>query len=163
MLSQAIGQSTKKVSTYLTGQFSFVAYQNYEESNPKGPGLGIHTFINTKSKIKPVVDLSVDLLISGKGPFYLVNEGKEEVEGTLANFFVGASYHPGQTIFFSLAGGPSLFNGRAVAGVKGSFGFYFSSTQRWMGKISAIHLFNQEPLTKEDAGLVSFTLGLRLF
>jgi hypothetical protein len=162
VLSQAIGQSTKKVSVYLAGQFSTTTYTDALDNSSMGPGFGVQTFINTKSKFKPIVDLTADLLMNESKVYVLANEGKEMSDGTMVNFFVGGSYHPNQSIFLSIAGGPSLFNGRAIAGLKGSFGFYFSKTQRWIGKVSAIHLFNQEPLTNGALGVVSFGIGLRL-
>lgn len=163
-IAQAIGQSSRKVSVFLNGQFSATTYSNAEDNSSIGAGFGIQTFINTQSKFKPLADITVDALFNSSKVLALANEGKEMSDGTVVNFFVGGSYHPNQSIYLSIAGGPSLLNGdRIIAGLKGSFGFYFSKTQRWVGKVSAIHLFNQEPLTNGSLGIVSIGIGVRLF
>lgn len=164
LMASAIGQSSQKVSIFLNGQINTSIYSAGIRNGVTGPGFGLQTFINTKSKFKPMADLTVDILINSNTVYFEQDERLVFAEGTMVNLFAGVSYHPNQRIFFSLAGGPTLYDGkRTILGTKGSFGFYFSKNQRWMGKFSAIYLFNQEPVTKDDLGLVSAGVGLRLY
>ena len=81
----------------------------------------------------------------------------------MVNLFVGTSFNPTPNTYLSLVGGPSFISGRTMLGIKPSFGFYFSKSQKWTGKISYINIFNRDKATKEDFGSVSFAIGLKLF
>jgi len=72
-------------------------------------------------------------------------------------------FHPTQNIYLSLVGGPSFISGKTLLGIKPSFGFYFSKTQRWTEKVSYINVFNRTNVSKEDFGSLSFAIGLKLF
>lgn len=163
VFAQAIGQTTKKVPVFLTAQFSASVYSGYYRNNAMGPGFGVHTYLNTKSKIKPMLELTGDLMIDASTLYYERNEGLEGVDGEVINLFAGASYHPGDLVFLSLSAGPSIVSGEFLFGTKASFGLFFSKRQRWMMKFSFFNVFNQEPSTKKDFGAVSFGLGVRLF
>ena len=81
----------------------------------------------------------------------------------MVNVFAGSSFRPTSTIYVSFLAGPSFISGQTFLGIKPSFGFYFSKTQRWTGKISYINIFNRTKVTNEDFGSISLSIGLKLF
>lgn len=81
----------------------------------------------------------------------------------MVNLFIGSSFQPTQNFFLLFVAGPGFINGQTLFGIKPSIGFYFSKNQRWTGKLSYINIFNQDKVTKEDFGTISFAIGVKLF
>lgn len=164
LLMQASAQAKRKVSAYLFAQYNNTIYDATNGNNPWSVGPGLQVFFNTKTKFKPTIEFTADTYLEDDKVFRMETTGKPIDDlGSMVNLFVGSSYHPTQTTFFSITAGLSFINGNTYFGLKPSFGFYFSNNQRWMGKISFINIFNREELTKEDFGSMSFAIGLKLF
>ena len=81
----------------------------------------------------------------------------------MVNLFAGSSFYLTQNIYLSFVTGPSFISEQAFIGIKPSFGFYFSKTHRWTGKISYINVFNRTKVGNEDFGSLSLAIGLKLF
>ncbi len=81
----------------------------------------------------------------------------------MATLFAGASFHPTKNVYLSFVAGPGFISGQALLGIKPSFGFYFSKSQRWTDKISYLDIFNRYQATKEDFGSLNLAVRLRLF
>lgn len=159
----APAQSSRKVSVYLQAQYTGTIADRTSNNNPWALGTGLHGFVNT-GHIRPMLDLTADAYLYDDKVARLDENGEvlEDIGGVV-NLFGGVSFHPYRQMYVSLAGGPSLINGRTLAGIKPSFGVYFTPKQRWSFRISYIHVFNREPTSKLDFSSVSFALGLRLF
>ena len=127
-------------------------------------GFGLQLFLNPNSKFQPTAELTADAYLEDDKVLRLNSDGTPMDDvGGMINFFVGASYHPVKTVYFSLAGGPSFISGKALLGIKPSAGLYFSESKRWTGKISYINVFNRDEATKQSFGSISFSVGVRLF
>ena len=89
----------------------------------------------------------------------------EEIEsiGSMVNLFGGSVFNPNQNSSISFLAGPGFINGNTLLGIKPSFGFYFSKSQRWKGKMSYINIFKRDKQTKKDFGTLSFAIALKLF
>src|SRR5690606_808480 len=160
ILTQSFGQTQRKVSTYLLTQYNKTLYDYTKGNNPWGIGLGLQAFSNNKTKFKPTIELTGDIYLEDDKVLRLNPDGSipnsdNSVSGVV-NLFVGSSFHPTQSIYLSLVGGPSFISGQTLFGIKPSFGFYFSKNKRWTGKVSYINIFNRTNVTKEDFGSLSF-------
>jgi len=167
ILTQSFGQTQRKVSTYLMTQYNNTLYDYTIGNNPWGIGLGLQTFLNNKTKFKPTIELTGDIYLEDdkvlrSNPNGTFPENGNDVRG-MVNLFVGSSFHPTQRIYLSFVAGPSFINGQTLLGIKSSFGFYFSKTQKWTGKVSYVNVFNRIQATKEDFGSLSLAIGLKLF
>ena len=164
MITPAFGQTQKKVNTYLLAQYNNTISDRTIGNNPWGMGLGLQAFFNNKSKFKPTIELTGDLYLENDKVFRLNTDGSaiNTVE-SMVNLFFGSSYHPAKDVYVSLTAGPSFISGQTLVGIKPSFGFYFSKTHRWTGKLSYIHIFNRDKTTKEDFSSVSVAIGFKLF
>lgn len=150
---QVSTKAQKKVSTYLFAQYNNTVYYASKGNNPWGIGAGMQIFFNNKTKFKPTIEFTADTYLKNDKVFRLEANGKPIDDlGSIANLFVGSSFHPTEKIYFSLIAGPSFVNGNTYFGLKPSFDFYFSNNQRWTGKLSFINIFNRDELTKEDFG-----------
>ncbi len=166
-VTQIFGQKQRAVSTYLLANYNHTLYDYTIGNNPWGMGLGLQTFFNTKSKFKPLIELTGDLYLEDNKVLKLNPDGSlpqyDNSISSMVNLFAGTSFQLTQSMYVSLLAGPSLISGRTLLGVKPSFGFYFSKTQRLTGNISYINVFNREITTKEAFGTVSFSIGFKLF
>jgi len=167
ILTQSFEQAQRKLSTYLLAQYNHTLYDYTIGNNPWGTGLGVQAFFNNKSKFKPTIELTGDIYLEDDKVLKLNPDGsipkEDNTVGSMVNLFAGSSFHPTQSIYLSLVAGPSFISGQTLLGIKPSFGFYFSKTQRWTGKISYINVFNRTKVAKEDFGSFSLAIGLKLF
>ena len=167
ILTQTFGQTQKKISTYLLTEYNKTIYDRTRGNNPWGVGLGLQTFFNNKTRFKPTIELTGDIYLEDDKVLRLNPDGSipinyNEVQG-MVNLFVGTCFNPTRNIYLSFLAGPSFISGQTMLGIKPSFGFYFSKSQKWTGKISYINIFNRDKTTKEDFGSLSLAVGLKLF
>jgi len=164
VLTQSFSQSQRKVSSYLLGQYNLTIYDRTVGNNPWGMGLGLQFFLNNASKFKPNIDITADTYLEDDQVYRTNPDGSEIVDvNGMINVFAGVSFHPTKTIYLSLVTGPSFVSGQTLLGLKPSFGFYFSESQRWTGKVSYINVFNRDKVTKADFGSISLSIGVKLF
>ena len=164
ILISSFGQTQKKVSTYLTTQYNKTIDDITKGNNPWSVGLGLQTFLNSNKKFKPTIELMGDIYLEDDKVLRTNSTGAEinDVRG-MVNLFAGCSFNPTQYFYLSFTAGPSFISGQTLLGIKPSFGFYFSKSQKWTGKISYINIFNRDKTTKEDFGSYSLAIGLKLF
>jgi hypothetical protein len=164
ILTHTIGQTQKKVITYLSAQYNKTIYDRTIGNNPWGIGLGLQTFFNNKTKFKPTLELTADIYLEDDKVLRTTPVETEMVDVRgMVNLFAGASFHPTPTTYLSFLTGPSFICGQTLLGVKPSFGFYFSKSQKWTGKISYINIFNRDKTANEDFGSLSLAIGFKLF
>ena len=167
ILAQSFAQTQRKVSTYLFTEYNYTLYDYTIGNNLWGAGLGFQTFFNNSTKFKPTIELTGDIYLEDNKVLKLNPDGSipqnDNTVGGMVNLLVGSSFHPTQNIYLSVVAGPSFISGQTLLGIKPSFGFYFSKTQRWTGKVSYINVFNRTRITKEDFGSLSLAIGLKLF
>ncbi|RNI33507.1 hypothetical protein EFY79_18865 [Hanamia caeni] len=167
LLAQAFGQTTRKISSYIFANYNNTLYDYTSGNNPWGVGLGLQAFLINKTKFKPTIELTADTYLEDNKVLRLNPDGSipnndNAVEG-MVNLLAGASFHPNQSVYVSFMAGPGFISGQTYLGIKPSFGFYFSKTQRWTGKISYINVFNRTKIANADFGSLSLAIGVRLF
>jgi hypothetical protein len=164
LLTQLFGQSQKKVSTYIFAQYNKTIYGATLGNNPSGIGLGLQAFFNNKTKFKPTIEITGDIYLENDKVFRTDLNGTPLNDvPTMVNIFIGSSFQLTQNFFLSFVAGPGFISGQTLFGIKPSIGFHFSKNQRWTGKLSYINIFNQDKVTKEDFGTISFAIGFKLF
>jgi hypothetical protein len=153
----------KKISGYLSGQFTQTIYDITRGNNPWGIGAGLQAFLNNASKFKPTIEVTADGYIAGQKYLYLIDGRDVAISGGVINVFGGATFHPTRSVYFSFVAGPSFINGFTRFGIKPSFGWYFSPSKQKKKKLSYINIYDREPTSKQDFGYVSLSIGLKLF
>ena len=163
-LTPSFGQAKRAASLYLQGQYTHTLYDVTQGNNPWGMGLGLQVFFQPSSAFRPTLDFTADAYLEDDKVARLnADETVIGDVGSMVNLFAGLSYHPATRVYLSLAGGPGFISGETRWGIKPSVGYYFSSSQRWVGRLSYINVFNGEARTRENFGSISLSLGLRLF
>jgi hypothetical protein len=160
----AIGQTPRKMAIYLLAQYNKTIYDKTKGNNPWGIGLGGQVFFNNKSKFKPTIEFTSDEYLMSDKVYRIYSDGTPiQTVNTMTNIFFGASYNPSHIIFISFTAGPSCINSQTLIGIKPTFGFYFSASQKWMGKIAYINIFKREIRAREDFSSFSLSIGRKLF
>ena len=156
--------SQDKVSGYFSLQYNKTVSDITFGNNPSGVGLGLETYINTKSKFKLTAEVTGHIYLENDKVFRMTTSGNGlESVGSMLNVFAGASFHPGVNAFFSFLVGPSFIDGDTRFGIKPSMGFYFDKGKKIMGKMSYINIFNRVKSFKEDFGTINITIGFKLY
>ena len=159
----ALGQTSKKVSAYLSWQYSQTIYDITVPNNPWGMGLGLQFFFINNAKVKPTVDLTADAYLMDDKVLRLYSDGTPiESVGGMVNLFAGVSYHPARFIYFSTVAGPSFVSGKCLFGLKPTLGFYLAQNQQWTIKVYYINIFNRDKKTNQDFGSIGASIGFKL-
>lgn len=163
----AMAQKQRKIAIYLSAQFNGTIYDGTMGNNPWGIGAGLRTCFNNIRKLKPTVEITRSVYFADDKLLRLNPDGsiptRDNAVNSMNNVFGGVSFFPNQHIYVSLLAGPSFISGRTLLGIEPSFGFYFSPSKRWTGKISYINIFNRYQLTNEDFGSIGAAVAYRLF
>jgi hypothetical protein len=139
-------------------------YDRTKGNNPWGMGTGTFVMLQSKTAFRCMGELTADYNFVDDKVLRLNSDGSETpgVRGVV-NLFAGISCHPSRSFYVSLAAGPSFISGSVRAGVKPSIGFYFSPKQKWTGRFSFCNIFNRDKASGEDFGVISFSIGTKIF
>ena len=164
IVTNIFAQAQRKVSTYLNVGYNQTLNDITIGNNPWGAGIGLQTFINTKTVFQPTIELTGDLYLMDDKVYRMnADDTPKETVEAMVNLFAGTSFNATQNIYISVVAGPSFIHGKTLFGLKPSLGFYFSKSKRGTGKISYINIFNRDMLTKQDFSSISLSLGFKLF
>jgi hypothetical protein len=164
ILSNAFGQTQRKASVYLEGQYNQTISDVTKGNNPWGMGLGLQMFFRQKSMFKPTVELTADAYLMDDKVYRMYLDGTPiGTVGGMINVLAGASIHPIRNAYVSFLAGPSFLGGQTLLALKPSLGFYFSSNQKVTGKISYINVLKREERAKQNFTSISIALGVRLY
>jgi len=164
IVTNLFAQAQRKVSTYLQANYNQTLKDITIGNNPWGIGIGLQTFINTKTFFKPTIELTGDVYLMNDKVYRMYADGTQipTVEAMI-NLFAGTSFSATQNLYFSVVGGPSFIHEQTLFGIKPSVGFYFSKSKRGTAKFSYINIFRRDRLTKQDFNSVCLSLGFKLF
>src|SRR5689334_17287418 len=100
ILLQSFGQTQRKVYGYLSVQYNKTIHDRTLGNNPWSVGLGLQTFLNTKARFKPTIDLTADGSLEDDKVLRLTSDNKpvNDVRGVI-NLFVGSSFIPTQNFY----------------------------------------------------------------
>lgn len=162
VLFHCFGQKQRKVSAYISPQFSRTLHDRTEANSPHGFGAGLQFFFHNITKFKPLAEVTADAFGGGVRLLMLDSTGfpLAPVE-SMINVFGGASFHPFKNMYVSIVGGPSFINGETLFGLKPSVGFYFTKRQIVMARISYVNV--PERLENKDFGVMVLSVGVKLF
>ncbi len=161
---QAFSQSERKISMQFQTQINATIYDRTPGNNPWGIGLGTSIYLNSKSKLNPMIEFTADTYIADDKVGRVNQDGTDAEDlGSMVNLFAGITYSLNRTAYLEFTAGPSFINRHTFFGIKPTLHFYFSAKKSWAGKISYINIFNRDSETKDDFGTISFGIGVKIF
>jgi hypothetical protein len=161
--TSCFSQADRKVSTLLSFQANKTLYDRTITNNNAGVGFGLQTLVNTKTSIKPLLEINADLF-AGTKELYLTNDGKPiEAKSGILGIYVGPMLYATEQLFIATTIGTSLYNSKSHFGVRPSIGFYPSKSKKWTANASFTNIFQRDDFSKEGFGYLSFALAVKLF
>ena len=161
--TNSFSQAERKFSTFLSFQINKTLSDRTITNNSAGFGFGLQTLLNTKTRIKPTLEINADLF-AGTKELYQTADGKpiDSKSGTIG-VYVGSVFQLTENLFLSATIGTSIFNSKAYFGVRPSIGFYPSKRKKWMAKASFTDIFQRDNISNQSFSYMSFALALKLF
>jgi hypothetical protein len=160
--NNSFSQADKKVSVFLSFQANTTLYDRTASNNSAGVGFGLQTVLNTKTLIRPTLEINGDLFAGTKVLYTTADDkpiyGKSEVMSIHAGSFIQLS---GQ-FFMAATFGSHFYNDDAHFSIRPSIGVYSTKGRRWTLKSSFTNVFQRDEIGKENFGYVSFAIALKL-
>ncbi len=164
ILANCFGQKPKKITAYLSGQYTNTLHDFTKENNPWGIGLDLQVIGYPQGIISPIVEVSFDRYLMSYKVLKVYADGTPVPSvSQMTNVLAGISVNLPANIYVSAAAGPSFIDGEAFFGIKPSVGVFLSSSKRWNVRVSYIHIYKREKRFEKDFTSLSYSLGIRLF
>lgn len=161
--TNCFSQTDRKLSTFLSFQVNKTLYDRTITNNSSGVGFGLQTHINTKTSVKPTMELNADLF-AGTKELYLSADGRPiHAKDGVVSIYIGPLFQPAGKLFIATTFGTSLFNGEAHFGIRPSVGLYPSKRKNWTVRASFTNIFQRNSISDESFGYSSFALALKIF
>ena len=156
-------QTDRKFSTFLSFQVNKTLNDRTITNNTAGFGFGLQTHMNTKTRIKPALEINADLF-GGTKVLYLTADDKPiDAKSGVIGIYAGPVFQLTESMFLSATIGTSIFNSKSYFGVRPSIILYPSKRKKWIAKVSYTDIFQRDHISNESFGYLSFALALKLF
>lgn len=161
--TNCFAQTERKVSSTLFAQVDRTLYDRTVTNNAGGVGVGLQSSINTRTLVKPVVEVTADLFAGTKELYVTEDDKPIDAKRDVLGIYAGALLQPSHRLFISTTGGISFFNGKGHFGVRPSVGYHLSKDGRFTAKAAFTHIFQRDAISNQPFGYGSFALGVKLF
>ncbi|HYC28749.1 MAG TPA: hypothetical protein VEB42_08030 [Chitinophagaceae bacterium] len=163
MATNCFSQADRKLSTFLAFQVHHTLYDWTIQNNKGGFGLALQTHLNTKTPVRPMLEINADFFMGNKIA-YLTTDGKFiDGKSGVMGVYAGPQLQLKERVLIAATMGASLFHGQPHFGIRPSLASYLGANKRWMAKASFTNVFQGNDFSHEDFGYISFALGLRLY
>jgi len=161
-LSIASAQKEKITSTYLTFQYTHTIHDLTKGNNPWSIGSGIRLFFNTRSFVRPVIELTGDVYLQSDKTLRIDRDQITPPVGGVIKLLAGPSFQIGRSLNLSLIAGPAYVNSRLLLTLSPDVSLV-TKNQKVFFKIAYIHILNRGNLVRDVFTSYSFGSGLKLF
>jgi hypothetical protein len=155
--------SDPRVNMYMQIQYSQEIDSKADPDNFSGIGTGLQFVYRNKSIFKPTIDAGTDFYFdrddNASSDFYFSIFNPLRISRIVANISGGVIIRPVKWLYLSGVAGP-LFDSQKISfGVKPSVGVSFSSSQKFLIKISYVTVFKRKSYGDTDfnSGIVNFS------
>lgn len=156
-------QNNRKLSAFLSFQGNKTSYDRTITNNNGGMGFGLQTNLNTKTRVKPTLEINADLF-AGTKELYLTADFKPiDAKSGVLGIYTGPLFEPMKRLFIAATFGASIYNNQAHFGVRPSVGLYSSKRKNCAVKISFTNIYQRDDISNESFGYFSFALAVKLF
>ena len=160
--SACFSQKERKISICASLHADKTIYDNkFYSYKTAYTGLGLQSFMNTKSLIKPTLELTADLFtVPQAGP---ADEPLKPKKIIVPGFYIGPSFQITDRLFLSTTLGTSIYSKQAHFGLRPSVWFAPSKRKNWAVKLSFTNVFQEHTVySSKDFGYLSFGLNFQL-
>lgn len=160
--TNSFSQQDKKVSVFLSFQVNTTLYDRTVSNNSGGLGFGLQTVLNTKTFVRPTIELNADVF-GGTKELYLTADGKPIYgkSGT-SSIHIGAFIPLSNSVFAVATVGSHFYNHDLHFSARHSVGVYPTKSKRWTLRTSFTNVFQRDEISNESFGYLSFAIALKL-
>lgn len=163
IVTNCFSQPNRKLSVFLSFQANKTLFDRTITNNNGGIGFGLQTNLNTKTRVKPTLELNADFF-AGTKELYLTSDFKPiEAKSGVSGIYIGPLFEPVKRLFIAATFGTSIYNNKAHFGIRPSVGLYPSKRKNCTAKVSFTNIFQRDDINNKSFGYFSFTLALKLF
>ncbi len=161
--ANCFSQTNRKLSTFLSFQVNKTFYDRAITNNNGGIGFGLQTNLNTKTWVKPTLELNADLFAGTKELYLTANNKPIDAKSGVLGIYIGPLFEPMKRLFIATTFGTSIYNNKAHFGVRPSVVLYPSKRKNWAAKVSFTNIFQRDDINNKSFGYFSFAFALKLF
>jgi|APEBP8051073220_1049391.scaffolds.fasta_scaffold02816_5 hypothetical protein len=160
--TRSFSQVDRKVSVFLSFQANTTLYDRTASNNSGGVGFGLQTVLNTKTFVRPTIEINGDIF-GGTKELYLTADdkpiyGKSGVLSIHGGPFISLS----NRVFCAATVGSHFYNDDVHFSVRPSVGVYPTKGRKWTLKTSFTNVFQRDEISNESFGYLSFAIALKL-
>lgn len=162
VIFQAYSQKMRKISTNIDFHINNTLYDRTISNNSVGFGLAWQTFINTKTKFTPAIEIASEVY-GGTKQFFMTADGKPiYAKSSVTTIFAGAMYKVSSKFYFGGMLGAGFFNSETYFAIKPFMGYQLFN--KWMiAKIAWANIFQRDDISNQSFGYLSLGAGIKLF
>jgi hypothetical protein len=160
--TQSFSQTDSKVSIFLSFQANTTLYDRTASNNSGGVGFGLQTVLNTKTLVRPTIEINGDIF-GGTKELYLTADDKPIYGKSGVLSIHGGPFIPlSNRVFFAATIGSHFYNDDVHFSARPSFGVYPTKGRKWTLKTSFTNVFQRDEISNESFGYLSFAIALKL-
>jgi hypothetical protein len=159
----AICQKKQPVNLFLTGQTSFIAYDQFIGFSGGGFGAGLQTVFNINHKLKAQIDVSANLFSIIKVAFILPDSTVTGAKQSITTIFGGFVYEPVNRFEAGLSCGLASHDDGTDFGIKPCVAYYLGKKKIIKAHASLTHIFVRNKWYNSNTGVINAGLAIKLF
>ncbi|HUC80774.1 MAG TPA: hypothetical protein VMR70_07650 [Flavisolibacter sp.] len=159
--SQAFSQADKKLDVFLSFQANTTLYDRTASNNSGAAGLGVQTVLNTKTRVRPTVEINGNIF-GGTKQLYLTTDGKPvDSKNGVLSIHAGPYLQLSNRFFAAATIGSHFYNDEIYFSARPSVGVYPTRNKKWTLKTAFTNVFQRDEISNENFGYLSFAIALR--
>ncbi|HEY0039761.1 MAG TPA: hypothetical protein VGB71_03810 [Flavisolibacter sp.] len=160
--TNSFSQDGRRVSVFLSFQANTTLYDRTASNNSGGVGLGLQTTLNTKTFVRPTLEINGNIF-GGTKELYLTADGKPIYgKSGVLSIHGGPFIQLSDRFFFAATVGSHFYNDDVHFSARPSVGVYPTKGRKWTLKTSFTNVFQRDEISKESFGYLSFAIALKL-
>ena len=155
-------QQDRKVSVFLSFQANKTIYDRTPSNNSGGVGFGLQTVLNTKTFVRPTLEINGDIF-GGTKELYLTADGQPIYGKSGVLSIHGGPFIPlSKRVFFAATAGSHFYNNDMHFSARPSVGVYPTKGRKWTLKTSFTNVFQRDEISNESFGYLSFAISVKI-
>ena len=160
--THSFSQEDKKVSILLSLQANKTFYDRTASNNSSGVGLGLQTLLNTKTIVRPTLEINGDIFGGTKELYLTADEKPIYSKSGVLSIHGGPFIQLSNQFYISATIGSHFYNDDVHFSARPSIGVYPTKGKKWTMKTSFTNVFQRVDISNESFGYLSFAIALKL-
>ena len=157
------GQTDHRYNAFLSLQANKTLSDRTITNNTGGAGLGFQASLNTKTWIRPYLEINRDFFAGTKEQNLTPDNKLIYAKSTIASVYMGPQLEPVARLLIATTFGLNFYNGTTNFGIRPSIGFFLSKNKGSAAILSLTNVYQHDNISNESFRYVSFALSIRMW